>query len=232
MGVAGVVVAGVEPAEHLPGEVGDVLRVAAADIRVCQAGKQRPADRAVDGGPGRREGALHLVEDDAPVSQPALRIGGVLELEADPLLLERVLAQAWKEGGVEVDVEEVLEVLLVAGAEEVGGPVRAGEGVHEGRERAAGHAEERVSDRVALRAGEDDVLEDVRNARGVVGRGREEDGETVVVVGAFDVDVSCAGSLVLELDVCAVQPGERLAAPDRVATDRAFGCQCHANFSV
>src|SRR5438093_101435 len=79
-----------------------------------------------------------------------------------------------EEGRVEVDLEEVLVVPGVAGAEQVHRPVGARERVHECREGAAGHAEEGVADRETLRAGEDDVLEDVRDTGRVRWRRREK----------------------------------------------------------
>jgi hypothetical protein len=81
-----------------------VLRVATRDVLVRQAGEERASHSLLDGRLGRCEGALHLVEDDALVAQAAAGIFGVLELEADALLLERVFGEAWEKGRVEVDL--------------------------------------------------------------------------------------------------------------------------------
>ena len=220
VGIAGVVVNGVELAELLPRELRDVLGVAPRDVLVGQAGKEGSTDHLLDRRLGRRQSAFHLVEDDPLVTKAARRVGGVLELVANALLLEGVLREAWKEGRVEVDLEEIHEVFCVARAEWVHRPVRAGEGVHESGQRPAGHAEERVAHRESFRASEDDVLEDVRDPAGILRHSWKEDGEGVVVVGALDVNVPCAGVLVLQFQVRALEPFEPFSAKDRVSTDR------------
>ena len=219
----------VKRAQVFPGEVGDVLRVAAGDVLVGQVFEERLADRAIDGRGRGRQGAFHLVENHALVPQPALRVSGLFKLEADPLLLEGVFVESREEGRIEVDLEEVHVVLGVAGAEQVHRPVGARERVHERREGASGHAEEGVADRKTLRAREDHVLEDVRDAGGVRWWRREKDGEGVVVVGALDVDVLRARALVLEFEVLALEPCQRFPALDRVTADRARGCDSHVN---
>ena len=148
--VARVVVAPVKEAQLLPGEVRDVLRIATRNVLVGKSLEQRLPNRAIDRGARGGERSLHLVEDDALVAKTALGVGRILELEADPFLLERILGEMREEGGVQVHVEQVPEVLRVAGAEQVHRPVGAGERIHERGERAPGHAEERVPDRKAL----------------------------------------------------------------------------------
>ena len=93
-----------EVAELLPGEVGDVLGVAARDERVGEAGEQRRPDRALHGRLRRRQGSLHLVEHDALVTETAFGVVGNLVLVADSLLLEGILGQGGKEGRVQVHV--------------------------------------------------------------------------------------------------------------------------------
>ena len=137
-------------AQLLPGEVRDVLRIATRNVLVGKSLEQRLPNRAIDRGARGGERSLHLVEDDALVAKTALGVGRILELEADPFLLERILGEMREEGGVQVHVEQVPEVLRVAGAEQVHRPVGACERVHERGERAPGHAEERVADRKAL----------------------------------------------------------------------------------
>ena len=132
--VARVVVALVEPPQLVPRKVGYVLRIPARHVRVGQAGEKGLADRAVDRGSGRGECPLHLIEDHALVAKSSPCVFGVLELETDALLLERVLGQTREERRVEVNAEEIREVVRVARAEQVHGPVRTGEGVHEGGE--------------------------------------------------------------------------------------------------
>ncbi len=70
------------------------------------------------------------------------------------------------------------------------------------------------------------MLEDVGDAGGVLGHGREEDREGVVVVLGLNVDVSRPGAIVLELQVGAFQALEGFATPDGVPADgsEARGC--------
>ena len=72
-----------------------------------------------------------------------------------------------------------------------------------------------------MRSGKHDVLEDVGDTGGIAWRRREEHRKPVVVVGTLDVDVVCAGPLMLELEVRAFESFEGLTALDRVAADRA-----------
>src|SRR5581483_6216323 len=91
--VAGVVIDGVEALEHLPGQVRDVTRVATGNMLVRQALEQGPSDRLADRGLRSGQLAVHHVEDDALVSKAALAVRRILALDADALLLERVLGQ-------------------------------------------------------------------------------------------------------------------------------------------
>ena len=204
-----------------PGQVGDVLGIPARHVRVGQAGKERLADGAIDRGGRGGERPLHLVEDDPLVAKAALWVSRVFELEADAFLLERVFRKAREKSSVEVDLEEVHEVLGVARAVEEHRPVRTCQGVHERRQRTPRHAEEGIAHRKAMRARQHDVLEDVRNARRIGGRGGEENGERIVVIGAFDVDVASASPIVLQLDERSFESLQWLASLDGVAPDGA-----------
>ena len=76
--------------------------------------------------------ALHFVEDHAFVAERARRAVG---FDVPAFLLEAVLVDAGEEHGVEVDVDEVVEILKVGAGDRVAGLVREGEGVEEGLER-------------------------------------------------------------------------------------------------
>ena len=128
-----MVVPRVERTQLLPCEVWDLLGIATGDVLVRQTREQRPAEGPVHRGARRCQRALHLVEHHALVAEAALRVRRILELKTDAFLLERVLREAREECRVEVDVEKVLEVFGVPGAEQIHRPVGAGQRVHECR---------------------------------------------------------------------------------------------------
>ena len=169
-----------EALEGLVRERRDRGRVAA---RVDAVDRVAAEERALAGARvqrvGRRVDALHLVVHDAVVAE---RPVGRLELDVPALLLEHARPELREEHGVEVDIDEVVEVLRVLRRDRVARLVRHREGVEEGLQRALEQLDERLLERVLARAAEDAVLEDVRHA-GVVGRQRgERDAEDLVVV--------------------------------------------------
>src|SRR6266852_8711312 len=93
VGVAGVVMRGVKSPKLLPGEIWNVLGVSSRLVLIGETGEERAAEIALHGCLWRRQRPLHLVVNDAFVAEPARRVGWVLELEADPLLLERILGE-------------------------------------------------------------------------------------------------------------------------------------------
>jgi hypothetical protein len=198
--VARVVVRRVKAAQLLPGEIGDVLRVSARIIGVGQTRKQRAAQVALHGRLRRRQRTFHLVEDHALVTEPARGLGRILELEADSLLLERVLLQQREEGRIEVHEQQIHVIVGVAGAERIRGRIGARECVHESRERTPRHAEEGIAHREASRSCQHHVLQDVSHACRVRGDGRKGHGEGVVVIHALDMNVPGPGALMNELD--------------------------------
>ncbi len=198
--VARVVMRSVKPPQLLPGEVGDMLRVSARIVRVGQTRKQRAAQVSLHGRLRRRQRTLHLVEDHALVTEPAGRVGWVLELKADSLLLEGILFQQREEGRIEVHEQQIHVVLGIARAERIGGRIGARECVHESRERTPGHAEEGIAHREASRSCQHHVLQDVGHACRITGDGRKGHGEGVVVVTALDMNVPGPGAFVNELD--------------------------------
>eukprot|EP00754_Rhynchopus_humris_P036592 Rhum_TRINITY_DN18693_c0_g1::Rhum_TRINITY_DN18693_c0_g1_i1::g.168119::m.168119 len=221
------VVVAVELHQVLVGQVGDAPGQAARGVAVARVASVD----LVHGRPHEEHGrvavhALHLVEHDA-----VDRVLAVLHLQAVSLLQEVVLPEEREEGGVEVDVEHVIEVLVVHGGEGVHGAVGVGEGVHVRRQRPRAHLEERVADRVRLAARERRVLEDVRHAAVAVARRAEADAEAVVRVLCVDVHVLGPGLRVLELDhldvvVAVLLPRHDVEAVS-VAADLGEGREAH-----
>ena len=108
---------------------------------------------------------------------------------------------------VQVDIDQVVEVLYVLAGDRVAGLVRVGHRVEEGVERAFGQLDEGLFGRVLARAAQNGVLQDMRQAGGVGGRGAEGDAKNFVFVLVFQREQFRAG-----LDVF-VEGGE---APDLV----------------
>src|SRR5437879_11090811 len=79
VGIAWVVVPRVERTELLPCEVWDLLGIAAGDVLIRQTREQRPAEGPVHRGPRRCQRALHLVEHQALVAEPAPRARRTLD---------------------------------------------------------------------------------------------------------------------------------------------------------
>ena len=79
----------------------------------------------------RTHGTFHLVENHALVYEIAVCIAGLRELYSVTLLSEIQWIQAGEEHGVQIDIQQIIEVFLILACERVGGPVGAGECVHE-----------------------------------------------------------------------------------------------------
>ena len=167
-----VVVLRVEGDELLLREVRDGLRVATRLVAVRRLRVERVHDAALEQVVRRGQRALHLIVDDAAVRE---RVFLLLDLIVPALLHEhlRVLAHVRVEDGVEVDVHEVLEVLVVAAGHRVHRLVGVRHRIEEGIEGALDELDERLLERVLARAAERRVLDDVRDAR-VVDRRRAE----------------------------------------------------------
>ena len=177
--VRGMVVLLVEALEIVVGEVRDGLRVAA---RVHPIGGVRIERQLADLAQHRRRrrvGALHLVEHHALEHHRAL---GVVELVVPAFLPEGVLGDQREEHRVEIDVDEVVEVLEVLRRHRIGGLVRKRHGVEEGVERALDQLHERLLHRIFARPAEHRMLEDMRDAGRILGRGLEGDPEHLVLV--------------------------------------------------
>ena len=213
--VAGLVIL----AELFPGQVGDALRVAAGIVAVDGIREQGllrfAAQQAVRRGPG----ALHFVEDHALVDQIAVLVGFV----APAFLGQHARRQTRVKHGVEVDVDQVVEVLQILAGDGVGGLVGVGHGVEEGVERAARQLDEGVLDRVLARAAEYGMLKDVRQA-GRIGRRRGEgDAEDLVAVVVLERDELRAGAPVAKDARATVDLGDVLRAQGLKAVKQGHG---------
>ena len=192
-----MVVLRMEGDERLLREIRDGLGVAARLMAVRRRRVECVHDAALEQVVRRGERALHLVVDDAAVRERILRL---LDLIVPALLHEdlRVLAHVRVEDGVEVDVHEVLEVLVVAAGHRVHRLVRIRHRIEEGVERALDELDERLLERVLARAAERRVLNDVRDARIVDRRRTERDREDLIVVIVLEEEQARAALLVLE----------------------------------
>ncbi len=169
----------VETLELLVGQVGDDGRVAAGVDAIGDIGEGGLLAIAAEQIVGRRIGALHLVEDDALEGQ---RRVGRFQLIVPSLLGQLLRRQQRVEDGVDVDIEQIVEVLQVGAGRRVDCLVGEGHGVDKRRQRAFHQFEERVLKRVFLRTGQHHVLQNVRQACGVGGRRAEADAECLVLV--------------------------------------------------
>src|SRR5690606_36217928 len=100
----------------------------------------------------------------------------------------------------------------VLAGEGVGGPVAAGEGVHEGVQGPADHHEEGIAHRVFLAATQHGVLEDVGDALGIHGYGAQRHQENVFGVVAGQVEVLGASDAMTVFLNGQVERGNGLAA--------------------
>ena len=195
-GVRGMVVAGVEGLELGVGQIGNGLGIAAAVVVIGGGRKQPALQRMAQPLSRRTQRALHLVEHDALEHQFRTGIVGLGEFQPVAFLGEVAFVQQREERRVEIDIQQVVEILFVLAGERVGGPVAAGEGVHEGVERTPDHHEERIAHRVTLAAAQRGVFEDVGHAGRVLGHGQEGDHEGVVRIVGGEMEMPGAGGAV------------------------------------
>ena len=151
-GVGGMIVAGMKRPELGMRQIGDRFGIAAAVV-IIGNGRKQPALQSVSQALHRRtERAFHLVEHHALEGQFRGRIIGRGEFQPVAFLGKIALIQQREKCGVQIHVQQVVKILFILAGEGISGPVAAGEGIHEGIERAPGHHEERVTHRVALTA--------------------------------------------------------------------------------
>ena len=121
--------------------------------------------------------SLHLVEHHPVEEQLVSAV-----FEADSLLQELLLLQKRAKNRVQIDAKDVLEILVVGGAEKIKGEVGASHCVLERLQRSVEHFEEGVFDWILLAPTQHDVLQYVRNALVVLGFGVENYTKSLVCV--------------------------------------------------
>ena len=196
-GIGGVIEPPVAGNELLVGQLGDALRVAAADEAIAVVREQQPHGFRLHQLIHIGERALHLAVHNAVV------VGlGVLAVEfVVPALLHEDLG-LFVDGGaehrVQVDLHQVVEIPVVAAAYGVHRLVRVGHGVQEGLHGALQQIHEGLPDGEALGAVEHAVLEDVENAGVVLRQGLEGNGEGLVLVRPVKIQELRLGLLVAQ----------------------------------
>ena len=180
-----------EVEEHLLGEIGDRLRIAARLISISCVRIERRHDAAAEEIVGRGECPLHLVIDDAAV--PERRIC-IVQLVVPALLHEhlRIRAHRGIEYGVEIDIHEVLKIARIAACNRIHRLVRKCHRVEERVERSLHEFNERLLQRVLARAAEHGMLHDMRHPRIIHGRRAEADRKDLVVIRRFEKKETCA----------------------------------------
>ena len=195
--VAGVVMRLVERFELFIGEIGNMPWVTAAVVVVGGAGKQVLAQGLPEGGCHGAHGAFHLVEHNTLEHQLAVGVVRLGELYPVSFLGEVQRIQPREEHRIEIHIQQVVEVFAVLAGKRVGGPVRAGERVHEGVKRPAQHHEKGIAHREALAAAQRRVLEYVGDAGRILGHGAQCDEENVFIAVGSEMVVHRTGRFVL-----------------------------------
>ena len=185
----------VECPELFVGQIGDRLRIPPRVAGVGGLGIEVFLEGLVHQGLRRGVGPLHLVVHDPGDGQLAVCV----EFEVVALLEEGLLQEPRPENQVGVDPGEVEEVAPLLAGDGVDRLVGVGEGVDERLERSPEQFVEDVLERIALRARQDGVLEDVGNAGRIARRGAEPDGEEVFPVVAVEVEDSGPRFFVFDL---------------------------------
>ena len=189
-GIGGVVIPPVVGDELLVGQLGDALRVAAADEAVAAVREQQTHGLRLHQLADIGESTLHLAVYNAVV------IGlGVLAVELIvPALLHEDLG-LFVDGGaehrVQIDLHQVVEIFVVAAAYRVDRLVRVGHGVQEGLHGALQQIHEGLPDGETPGAVEHAVLQNVEYAGVVLRQGLEGDGEGLVLVCPGEVQKLC-----------------------------------------
>ena len=199
-----VIVSFVEVHQFAMGELDDLERVAAGIECVRRSFEEVFEDAAMKNAHRVSERALHLVEHHALVGEL------VAFTRVSPSFLpEAQVVEFREERGVQVDVEQILEVGLVGGCERIERPVRIGHRVHEQRCRPAEHRKERIGNGEAFRAAQGEVFEDVGPpiAGKREGRERDDECEFILVVRQMDMAGAVRVSVLLEGRLQGGQPG-------------------------
>ena len=217
-----MVVGFVEGLEFLVGQGRDDGGVAAGIQAVGGVREEQALGEFAEHGVGRGIDALHFIKDHAAADEFA----GVGELVVPAFLLEDVRRDARVEHGVEVDVDQVVEIPEVGRGHGVAGLVRVGEGVEEGLQRAFEQFDEGLLDGVFARAAQDRVFEDMGHAGGVGRRRAEADAEDLVGVVEGEGEDLRPGAVVAAQDGPGGVLGKVLVAKDRESVFSGHCCSC------
>ena len=161
------------------GEGRDGLRVAAGDEAVRRIREQRARQRVGKQCVGVGKRALHLVQHHAGARQNA-----VLQLIVPALLLEdlRLFVDAGEEHGVEIHAHQVEKIAAVAAGDGIARLVRERQCIQERVQGALHQLDKRLLDRELLRAAQNGMLQNVKNACVVIRKRPEGGAEGLVFV--------------------------------------------------
>ena len=193
------------------GQFGNNLGIAARALAIGGVGKEGILGEGVHHRIGRGIDTLHLIEDDPLIDQ---RRVAAFQLIVPAFLLEGVFGQKRKQHGVEIDIDEVVEVLEVLAGHRIGGLVRKGHGVEEGVHGALQQLHERFLHRKLGAAAQDRVLENMGDAGGILGWGLEGDPKHLVLVVIDEAEHLRPGLLVPEELRLRIDLGDGLVADE------------------
>ena len=201
VGIGRVVISSVKIQELLIGQIRNALGISARIHAVGGIRKQGIHDLSLQHIIRRGIGPLHLIVDDAVDHDRIIR---VLDLITPAFLAEDHLisVDVRVEHRIQIDVHQIPEVLVVAACHREHGLVRIGHGIEKCIHGTLDQLYERVLGRILLRAAQDRMLYDMRNARGIHGGGAEGDIEYLIVVFIFNEHNTGAGLVVLQDIAC------------------------------
>ena len=163
----------------LIGETRDGLRIAAGDEAVGRVREQRTVHGVYQQLVRVGKRTLHLVEHNAGARQNA-----VVQLIMPALLLEdlRLFVDAGEEHSVEIHAHQVEKIAAVAACDGIAGFVRERQRVQERVQGALHQLDKWLLDRELLRAAQNGMLQNVKNARVVIRKRPEGGAEGLVFV--------------------------------------------------
>ena len=218
-GVCRVVVALIGLHELLVGEVGDRGGISARNGGViADVGEKLSVVLLPHDVFGLVFSALHLVEHHARDGHTALTV----RLKVPRLLLENAAVgeEQGVEDGVKIHRHEVHEVLLVGGDEIVEGLVRVRDGVQSRRHGGLDQVDEGLLQGKMLRAVKAGMLQNMENARVVLGQSAESHRKEHLTVMTVGIVQSRARGLVPQLPVVRGKAGDVTLAQDAEAVNQ------------
>mmetsp|Transcript_120629 Transcript_120629/g.257639 ORF Transcript_120629/g.257639 Transcript_120629/m.257639 type:complete len:305 (-) Transcript_120629:177-1091(-) len=179
-----MVVLRMEVLEVVVGERGDLLRITARVHTIGVVREERVHAQAVVGIVRVGVDALHFVENHTLVRQ---RVVLLLDFVVPALLRKdfRIVQCPWMEDGIEIDINEVVEVLEVAARHRVASPVWEGHGIEESLQARFQKLDKRLFERILSAAAEHGMLEHMRNAVGILRGGPEDNPKGLVLIGGL-----------------------------------------------